>query len=508
MPSIHYYATLIVCWLLLTYTNSVAMEAAVKEDLFAQTRTPATLYNQTFSSITTLLIEKEFDYALKILPTLTRAMQEEIKEMLIKRYRFSILEYFASLPLTQLAGHTETITALCFSPTDHYALTGSESGELFLWDFDSDPLRAIPLEGHTCKIWELLFSRDGKRALSGAFNGELLLWNLEKKPLRSESNMPDPSAMPEKIIPVRLEGHIMGIEALAFAPDGNSALSCSFDKQLLFWDLSQSKPQAHRLQILSDDTVILAFHPEKMLGVSAAGVTVIFWDLTDYAKITSISMRADHATILWNAFFSDDGKFLITLSMHGDLTLWRLDKNSQVTPTKLERIDTINCTELALSKSGKNILVGTTLADCFWCVLDNGPKVRIVPLPRRGGTAAILKVAFADQHTALAGTRENQIIIYHTSPNKIRIIDLFTHPMEVKHINFSNNADYTLSSEKNHLWLRDLNPLKAYDLLEIILIVKWLVLKDPSVQQNARVLKLLESLPHLYSILMGDYWSI
>ncbi|RME76826.1 MAG: hypothetical protein D6776_00595, partial [Planctomycetota bacterium] len=76
-------------------------------------------------------------------------------------------------------------------------------------------------EGHELGVNSVAFSPDGKLALSGSKDNTLALWDIATgRRIRT------------------FEGHELGVNSVAFSPDGKLALSGSWDTTALVWQLA------------------------------------------------------------------------------------------------------------------------------------------------------------------------------------------------------------------------------------------------------------------------------
>jgi hypothetical protein len=77
--------------------------------------------------------------------------------------------------LRVLAGHTDTVTSVAFSPDGTKILTGSMDQTARLWETASGK-QLSTLEGHIDPIWKVAFSPDGSRILIGSRDQTARLW--------------------------------------------------------------------------------------------------------------------------------------------------------------------------------------------------------------------------------------------------------------------------------------------------------------------------------------------
>ncbi|MGG6294951.1 AAA family ATPase [Leptolyngbya sp. AN02str] len=114
--------------------------------------------------------------------------------------------------------------SVVLSPSGQQIATGADSGQIQIWSLEGQLLQTITNADHQGNpITSFAFSPDGKKILSGGWNAKTYLWNLE---VNSAGTL--------------LEGHgnqdgATEVNAVAFLPDGQIAISVGADDTLRFW---------------------------------------------------------------------------------------------------------------------------------------------------------------------------------------------------------------------------------------------------------------------------------
>jgi WD40 repeat protein len=80
-------------------------------------------------------------------------------------------------PRHQLAGHTDEVNSVAFSPDGLVLATAGEDGRVVLWSTDNGQ-KVQMLEGHQGPVRALAFSKDGEWLASGGEEAKVLVWDM------------------------------------------------------------------------------------------------------------------------------------------------------------------------------------------------------------------------------------------------------------------------------------------------------------------------------------------
>ncbi|MCA9666474.1 MAG: hypothetical protein KC503_12825, partial [Myxococcales bacterium] len=226
--------------------------------------------------------------------------------------------------LRTLSAHSGAVRALVFHPTRALLATGARDGLLRLFRSDSGVL-VRALRGHVGPIAEVAFSPDGKLVASAGHDRTVRLWRVpaDKPPAASRRAGDGALAV--------LSGHSGRVFGLAFARDGKTIYSSSFDGSVRAWTLARGgRLVAASRTLLSGAGRLyrLALGPRgEALYVAAADGTARRIEL-GAGKLPRVRVVARHHGEV-NDLVIDAAHGLATASDDGSLRRWRADGSAR-----------------------------------------------------------------------------------------------------------------------------------------------------------------------------------
>jgi hypothetical protein len=215
---------------------------------------------------------------------------------------------------TVLAGHTDRVLAVAFSPRDRVLVSGGSDRTLKVWDLRTGTVTST-IGPHAGKVEALAFSPDGRRVaavteVGDGTPGEVMLWELDGA-RRS----------------VEFRGHEDGVNCVAFSPDGAILATGDQKGTIRLWDVATATSRGVIAKAHGDSVRALAFTPDGQSLVSGS------WD--HRAKLWEVASRRErrafrgHAEGIWGVSISRDGALLATASSDHTLKLWDLQTGEE-----------------------------------------------------------------------------------------------------------------------------------------------------------------------------------
>jgi WD40 repeat protein/DNA-binding XRE family transcriptional regulator len=315
--------------------------------------------------------------------------------------------------------HTDTVSALAFSPDEKTLVTGSWDGAIKLWDVESGSL--LWTRWQTGTIGSLTFAPDGLTLASGNEDASVRLWNAR-----------------DGAILQTLHGHTGPAYSVVWHPDGGLLVSGDFEGHIRLWTI-QGKQPATCVQTLSGHTgpvLGLAFAPDgKWLASGGWDQAVRLWEVASGHCRASME---GHTSFVKVVAWSPDGHTVASGSWDHTIRFWDVEsgKCRQVLLGHSAQVYTIDFTP-----DGCTLLSGSEDHSLrLWDVIS-GQCIRIM----QGYAALLFDVAWSPDGTWLASACSDTTLTLWQTEDEIPLMDLRGHTHNVYGVAWSPDGQRVAS---------------------------------------------------------------
>jgi WD40 repeat protein len=184
------------------------------------------------------------------------------------------------------------------------------------WRRPNDLALIRVFEGHTYNVSAVAFAPDGRTALSGSGSSiGTKDYTLRLWDVASGAQLR------------RFEGHSGAVTAVAFAPDSRTALSGSWDQTLRLWDVA-SGAELRRFKGHSSQVMAVAFAPDGRTVLSGSrDQTMRLWDVASGAELRRFEGKGG---VVSAVAFAPDGRTALSGSFGHTLLLWDVASGAEL----------------------------------------------------------------------------------------------------------------------------------------------------------------------------------
>lgn len=289
-----------------------------------------------------------------------------------------------------LAGHSDRVISVAFSPDGKTLASGSFDTLVKLWNVETGK-ELKTLRGHTAGVRSVTFSADGKTLASSGNDSVIKIWDVN-----SGNQL------------LTLRGHTAEVGAVAFSPDGTLLVSGSDDHNLKIWEVASGK-ELKTLSGHSREVNSVVFSPDgKTIASGSFDNTIKLWDVEQGKELKTLIGHKDQ---VFSVVFSPDGKMLASASVDRSVRLWEWESGKEL---KVLSGHTDEVPAVVFSPDGKIVASGGGNADNsvrLWEVAT-GKALKVLP----GHSSGIRGLAFSPDGTTLASaSRDTTIRLWRIS---------------------------------------------------------------------------------------------
>ena len=216
-------------------------------------------------------------------------------------------------------GHFDSINSLTYSPDGEQIITTADDGKIKVWDTRSG-FCIVTFTEHSTAVTACDFAKRGKVLFTASLDGSIRAWDLIRyrnfrtftapTRLAFSSVAVDPSgevicAGSQESFDIhiwsvqtgqlldQLAGHEAPVAKVAFAPNGTTLVSGSWDHTIRMWNIFGRTQTSEPIQLQADVLDIAVRPDSKQIAVSTLDGQLSFWSLLEPSEQRGVDGRRD-----------------------------------------------------------------------------------------------------------------------------------------------------------------------------------------------------------------------
>jgi WD40 repeat protein len=254
-----------------------------------------------------------------------------------------------------------------YSPNGQEFATNGGDGTATIWNAKTgEPRRTF--KGHSAEVMNMAFSPDGEKFATASLDTTAIVWD---------------TATGEKLL--TLSGHEVGVRDITFSPDGSKIASGGFDNTARIWDAGTG---AELLKITGHEGIVpgVAFSPDgTRLATASTDGTAKIWDVKTGALIFAL---VGHASGVVDITFSPEGQKIATASSDATAKIWDATTGKELLTLTGHGAE---LRPVAFSPDGKFLATGSGDNTAKLWNVETGQELLTLP----GSEGAVYGVAFS-----------------------------------------------------------------------------------------------------------------
>lgn len=215
-------------------------------------------------------------------------------------------------------GHFDSMNSLVYSPDGTKIVTTADDGKIKVWDIESG-FCIVTFTEHTSGVTGCEFAKKGNVLFTSSLDGSIRAWDLIR--YRNFRTFTAPTRLSFSCMAVdpsgevvaagsldsfdihiwsvqtgqlldQLSGHEGPVSSLAFAPNGDSLISGSWDRTARIWSIFNRTQTSEPLQLQADVLDITVRPDSLQLAISTLDGQLTFWNM-EAEQVAGVDGRRD-----------------------------------------------------------------------------------------------------------------------------------------------------------------------------------------------------------------------